>query len=188
MPCADFLPAGALPDRLKELQDLVDRIDLHSTIRHAILESAERNEAGMDFKTFLNSVWHLGERSSNLARGSRLEKVRCFAPTGILCRHALTRSHGASSIQFITMDLTKITPIMKARAVFDAIDLDASGKVENFELKELLTWWGCPESELDSYMKGFDADGDGQISFDDEFYPEMQVRWTASSGRPTAAC
>jgi hypothetical protein len=74
------------------------------------------------------------------------------------------------------MDLSKVTPIMKARAVFDAIDLDASGKVENFELKELLTWWGCPESELDSYMKGFDADGDGEISFDDEFYPEMQVR------------
>ena len=75
------------------------------------------------------------------------------------------------------MDLTKITPIQKARAVFDAIDLDASGKVENFELKELLTWWGCPESELDSYMKGFDADGDGEISFDDEFYPEMQEIW-----------
>lgn len=75
------------------------------------------------------------------------------------------------------MDLNKITPIQKARAVFDAIDLDASGKVENFELKELLTWWGCPESELDSYMKGFDADGDGEISFDDEFYPEMQEIW-----------
>jgi hypothetical protein len=79
--------------------------------------------------------------------------------------------------KFFNKDLSKVIPRERARAVFDSIDLDGSGKLEVFELAELLTAWGCPSNEVVTYMKDFDHDGDGEITFDDEFFPFMQQIW-----------
>ena len=68
-------------------------------------------------------------------------------------------------------------PRQQAKVVFDRIDMDCSGVLERFELAELLVQWGCPADEITAYMTYTDVNGDGQISFEDEFYPKMEVIW-----------
>ena len=136
-----------------EVMDLLARVKVHSTVRNAIKESLNKFGDEIDFKTFLRCVWNIGERSHPTARG------------------------GAASA-LAGRDLLKLTPKEKARAVFDSIDLDGSGKIEPFELNELLVSWGCPADEIQHYLSTFDADGDGEIDFEDEFYPSMKAIWT----------
>ena len=134
-----------------EVMELLNRVKMHATVRHSIIESLDRLDEKVNFPTFLKVVWNLGEH-----RG-----------------HHQTNQLG----KFFNKDLSKVIPRERARAVFDSIDLDGSGKLEVFELAELLTAWGCPSNEVVTYMKDFDHDGDGEITFDDEFFPFMQQIW-----------
>ena len=135
-----------------EVMDLLSRVKVHSTVRQAVKESLAKFDSGIDFNAFLRCVWNIGERSVQPAVGK--------------------------SNSLLGKDLLKLTPREKARAVFDSIDLDGSGVIEAFELSELLVSWGCPSDEIESYLKSFDADGDGEIDFDNEFFPCMQAIWT----------
>ena len=135
-----------------EVMDLLSRVKVHSTVRQAVKESLAKFDSGIDFNAFLRCVWNIGERSVQPAAGK--------------------------SNSLLGKDLLKLTPREKARAVFDSIDLDGSGVIEAFELSELLVSWGCPSDEIESYLKSFDADGDGEIDFDNEFFPCMQAIWT----------
>ncbi len=49
--------------------------------------------------------------------------------------------------------------------------------LERFELAELLVQWGCPDDEVNAYLEHTDGNDDGQISFDEEFYPHMAPIW-----------
>lgn len=64
----------------------------------------------------------------------------------------------------------------KCRVVFDSIDADGSGTIDTIELAGLLSEWGCPDGEIDVYLKKFDENGDGQFSFE-EFYKNMRDMW-----------
>jgi Ca2+-binding EF-hand superfamily protein len=72
-------------------------------------------------------------------------------------------------------------PEEKARAVYNAIDLDGSGELEQFELAELLVQWGCPDDEVFAYLKRHDEDGNGVIDC------ACGVRPSAARATPRAA-
>jgi Ca2+-binding EF-hand superfamily protein len=135
-----------------EVVDLLTHVKIDMTVRHAMLAALERLDNKVDFETFLNMVWNIGERDPRQQRTGRLDR-------------------------FYGIDLAKVSMRDKARAVFDCIDLDKSGSLEVFELTELLTGWGCPTHEVIQYMKKFDEDGNGRITFDEEFFPFMQEIW-----------
>lgn len=63
----------------------------------------------------------------------------------------------------------------KARAVFDFLDLDASGTIDPWELRLLLTDWGLPQHETDRYLATYD-NGDRIIDFA-EFEQRMKPIW-----------
>ena len=88
-----------------EVMDLLGRVKIHATVRHSITESLDRLDDKINFPTFLNMVWNLGERDPRDQSGGRLDK-------------------------FFNIDLAKVTPREQARAVFDSIDLDGSGNLE----------------------------------------------------------
>lgn len=62
----------------------------------------------------------------------------------------------------------------KARLVFGHLDLDHSGAIDAFELRQLLLGWGLPAAEVSLYLQVY-ASQSG-ISFD-EFFTEMQPIW-----------
>lgn len=64
----------------------------------------------------------------------------------------------------------------KARLIFDQIDIDRSGHIDNFELKILLLEWGLPSIEVEEYIKKYDRNKDFQISFEEFF--EMRPIWS----------
>ena len=133
-----------------EVMELLTRVKMHATVRRSITDALAKLDEKVNFHTFLKVVWNLGDQRDH--HTVRLEK-------------------------FFNMDLSKVSRRDQARAVFDSIDLDGSGKLEVFELAELLTAWGCPSHEVITYMKDFDHDGDGEITFEDEFFPFMQQIW-----------
>ena len=136
-----------------EVMALLSRVRVHATVRNAVKESLAKFGDAIEFQTFLRCVWNIGERSQPSA-------------------------HDGAASALAGRDLLKLTPREKARAVFDSIDLDGSGVIEPFELSELLLSWGCPSDEIQDYLKTFDADGDGAIDFEDEFYPSLSAIWT----------
>jgi Ca2+-binding EF-hand superfamily protein len=64
----------------------------------------------------------------------------------------------------------------KAKMVFDTIDIDGSGEIDALELAAVLVKWGCPDSEVSSYLKHFDTNNDGVFDFD-EFFLHFQPIW-----------
>lgn len=69
-----------------------------------------------------------------------------------------------------------ITNEEKCRLVFEQIDIDRSGYIENFELKTLLLEWGLPYNEVEEYMNKYDENKDSKISFDEFF--KMHPIWS----------
>ncbi|TAG94898.1 MAG: EF-hand domain-containing protein [Oscillatoriales cyanobacterium] len=61
----------------------------------------------------------------------------------------------------------------KCRLIFEQIDIDRSGYIDEFELKILLLEWGLPSTEVDEYMEKYDENKDLKISFEEFFkmYP-----------------
>ena len=51
----------------------------------------------------------------------------------------------------------------RAKIIFDAIDVDGSGKLEVEELKSLLRVWGVPPRDAQLSIQQHDTDGDGKI-------------------------
>lgn len=51
-----------------------------------------------------------------------------------------------------------------------------SGFLETHELSRLLVEWGCPTDEVVAYLRIFDDNGDGRISFD-EFFVSFRPVW-----------
>ena len=64
----------------------------------------------------------------------------------------------------------------KAKMVFDTIDVDGSGHIELAELASVLVQWGCPDSEVTSYLHKFDSNGDGVFD-SEEFYTNFKPVW-----------
>ncbi|WP_017653719.1 EF-hand domain-containing protein [Fortiea contorta] len=64
----------------------------------------------------------------------------------------------------------------KCRLIFDQIDIDRSGYIDEFELKTLLLEWGLPSNEVDEYMEKYDDNKDLKISFDEFF--KMRPVWS----------
>jgi len=65
----------------------------------------------------------------------------------------------------------------KAKLVFSSIDIDRSETISSLELTKLLSEWGCPDDEVVDYMKRYDENGDGIISFE-EFFTKMKDLWS----------
>ncbi|CAF5056649.1 unnamed protein product, partial [Rotaria sp. Silwood1] len=61
----------------------------------------------------------------------------------------------------------------RARFVFDCLDTDKSGHIDNLELQKLLIQWGLPENEVEDYLTD---DDDKQFSFE-EFYEKLKPIW-----------
>jgi Ca2+-binding EF-hand superfamily protein/uncharacterized membrane protein len=68
-----------------------------------------------------------------------------------------------------------VSPREQARLVFDMLDVDRSGFIEVAELEMLLTQWGMPEGEADSYLQGY---GHEQKIHFDIFYKDMKPIWS----------
>ena len=66
--------------------------------------------------------------------------------------------------------------IEKAKLVFDTLDIDSSGNIDVGELASLLVQWGCPDSEVSSYLRNYDTNNDGVFDFD-EFYIHFKPVW-----------
>ncbi|MDZ8236796.1 MAG: EF-hand domain-containing protein [Nostoc sp. ChiQUE01a] len=64
----------------------------------------------------------------------------------------------------------------KCKIIFDQIDIDRTGYIEEFELKTLLLEWGLPSNEVEEYMKKYDENKDLKISFE-EFW-KMRPVWS----------
>lgn len=71
----------------------------------------------------------------------------------------------------------------RAREVFNAIDTDNSGSISCDELQEILEALNIPatETELQALFKYLDSDGNGEISFDDEFLPWYKEIFTEAN-------
>jgi Ca2+-binding EF-hand superfamily protein len=64
----------------------------------------------------------------------------------------------------------------KCRIIFDQIDIDRTGYIDEFELKTLLLEWGLPSSEVEEYMRKYDENKDLRISFEEFF--KMRPIWS----------
>jgi Ca2+-binding EF-hand superfamily protein len=64
----------------------------------------------------------------------------------------------------------------KCRLIFNQIDIDRSGYIDNFELKTLLLEWGLPSNEVQEYMIKYDEDKDLKISFAE--FLKMRPVWS----------
>ena len=64
----------------------------------------------------------------------------------------------------------------KAKVVFDQLDFDKSGYIDQLELELLLLEYGLPKHEAKKYMKRFDDNKDSQISFE-EFFSNLRPLW-----------
>ncbi len=64
----------------------------------------------------------------------------------------------------------------KARLVFNELDMDNSGHLDCIELELLLLEYGLPRNEAKTYLKKYDTDGDGEISFE-EFLKDFGPLW-----------
>lgn len=56
------------------------------------------------------------------------------------------------------------------------LEVTGSGFLETHELSRLLVEWGCPNEEVLAYLRLFDDNGDGKVSFD-EFYTSFRPVW-----------
>ncbi|MFN6538920.1 MAG: EF-hand domain-containing protein [Nostoc sp. EkiNYC01] len=64
----------------------------------------------------------------------------------------------------------------KCKIIFDQIDIDGTGYIDEFELKTLLLEWGLPSNEVEEYMKKYDENQDLKISFEEFF--KMRPVWS----------
>jgi Ca2+-binding EF-hand superfamily protein len=64
----------------------------------------------------------------------------------------------------------------KCQIIFDQIDIDGTGYIDEFELKTLLLEWGLPSNEVEEYMKKYDENQDLKISFEEFF--KMRPVWS----------
>ncbi|RUS92474.1 hypothetical protein DSM107003_50400 [Trichormus variabilis SAG 1403-4b] len=64
----------------------------------------------------------------------------------------------------------------KCQLIFEQIDIDRSGYIDEFELKTLLLEWGLPSNEVEEYMEKYDNNKDLKISFEEFF--EMRPVWS----------
>ncbi len=64
----------------------------------------------------------------------------------------------------------------KAKLVFNELDMDNSGHLDCVELELLLLEYGLPKNEAITYLKKYNSDGDGEISFD-EFFTDFGPLW-----------
>ncbi|CAF1260605.1 unnamed protein product [Rotaria sordida] len=79
---------------------------------------------------------------------------------------------GETSIGHI-QDGIKRQGMARARFIFDCLDTDKSGYIDNLELQKLLIQWGLPENEVEDYLAD---DGDKKFSFE-EFYEKFKPIW-----------
>ncbi|HLO86264.1 MAG TPA: EF-hand domain-containing protein [Nostocaceae cyanobacterium] len=63
----------------------------------------------------------------------------------------------------------------KCKLIFEQIDIDQTGYIEEFELKTLLLEWGLPSSEVEEYMRKYDENKDLRISFEE--FLKMRPIW-----------
>jgi len=76
------------------------------------------------------------------------------------------------------------------KKMFDKLDSDGSGSLERAELEELMRMLGQPMEKVDQYFADSDADGDGQLDFD-EFRKvfregESKAQMNADSAEPAS--
>ncbi len=64
----------------------------------------------------------------------------------------------------------------KCRLIFEELDIDRNGYIDELELKILLLEWGLPSSEVEEYMKKYDDNKDLKISFEEFF--KMRPVWS----------
>jgi Ca2+-binding EF-hand superfamily protein len=64
----------------------------------------------------------------------------------------------------------------KCRIIFEQIDVDRNGYIDEFELKILLLEWGLPASEVEEYMRKYDDNQDLKISLEEFF--KMRPIWS----------
>jgi Ca2+-binding EF-hand superfamily protein len=64
----------------------------------------------------------------------------------------------------------------KCRLIFEQIDIDRSGYIDEFELKTLLLEWGLPSIEVEEYMQKYDDNKDLKISLEEFF--KMRPIWS----------
>jgi Ca2+-binding EF-hand superfamily protein len=64
----------------------------------------------------------------------------------------------------------------KCRLIFNQIDIDRTGYIDNFELKTLLLEWGLPSNEVEEYMRKYDENKDLKISFAE--FLKMRPVWS----------
>lgn len=64
----------------------------------------------------------------------------------------------------------------KCKIIFNQIDIDRTGYIDEFELKTLLLEWGLPSNEVEEYMKKYDENKDLRISFEEFF--KMRPVWS----------
>ncbi|CAF1028313.1 unnamed protein product [Rotaria sordida] len=79
---------------------------------------------------------------------------------------------GETSIGHI-QDGIKRQGMARARFIFDCLDTNKSGYIDNLELQKLLIQWGLPENEVEDYLAG---DDDKKFSFE-EFYEKLKPIW-----------
>ncbi|PHJ62838.1 calcium-binding protein [Nostoc linckia z18] len=64
----------------------------------------------------------------------------------------------------------------KCRLIFEELDIDRNGYIDELELKILLLEWGLPSSEVEEYMQKYDDNKDLKISFEEFF--KMRPVWS----------
>lgn len=65
----------------------------------------------------------------------------------------------------------------KAKIVFDQLDFNNSGYIDQLELELLLLEYGLPKHEAKAYIKRYDNNKDQQISFE-EFFSNLRPLWS----------
>ena len=122
---------------ISELGPLIADLGLDQAAVLANLDAWDIDHSGtVSFAEFYRHIWHYNSKDE------------------------LAIKRGEAAISKGTAILTKAE---RAKIVFDAIDVDGSGKLELQELKSLLTVWGVPPRDAELSIQQHDVDGDGKI-------------------------
>lgn len=165
----------------KNLSIKTDEFD-DQAVAEAVFDQLDSDKTGTLSKDELRTLWHEWQVPDSfindfLARNTDLQQFnftnfyeQIWQIKGV--KERLKKE--AIKLEYLSQG-KNISNEEKCQLIFEQIDIDGTGYIEEFELRTLLLEWGLPSIEVDEYMRKYDENKDLRISFEEFF--KMRPIW-----------